>query len=314
MMYLLLAVGFVLLIIGADLFVRGASDTAARFRIPPMLIGLTVVAFGTSSPEAAVSIMAAFGGEPDVAVGNVIGSNVVNITLIAGLTAVVTALVVKEAVIRKEIPFTILAGVVLLVMMLDMPLHDTEAMISRSDGLLLLLFFTVFLAYVLESARQHRLTTTAEPVAGSWTKSLLFMGLGIVLLVAGGEALVRGAIGAAEAFGMSSTLAGLTIAAVGTSLPELAASLIAAWRKETDMAVGNLVGSNIFNIFFVLGVSAVITPLPVQRYLVSDIVLLLAVSGLLLLFTMTGRRLSRKEGILLALVYIVYLIFIILRN
>ncbi|PRO67053.1 calcium/sodium antiporter [Alkalicoccus urumqiensis] len=319
MSYLLLAVGFVLLIKGADYFVRGASSIAAGLRVSPLLIGLTVVAFGTSAPEATVSISAALEGNAGVAVGNAVGSNIFNIALILGVTALVSPLLVQSETVKKEIPFTFLAGAALLVMVGDRFLQQTEeTVITRGDGLLLLLFFSVFLYYVIETARKGR-AEQGVPDAGPppegplWKQSLLTIG-GLAAVVIGGDIVVRNAVVIALDLGMSETLVGLTIVAAGTSLPELITSLTAALKKEADIAVGNIVGSNIFNIFFVLGAAGTIAPLVTSPQIAVDIIFMLVITALLLVFASTGLRIGRREGAVLALAYLLYMIYIIIRN
>ncbi|MFD2630573.1 calcium/sodium antiporter [Oceanobacillus kapialis] len=317
MAYLLLVVGFVLLIKGADLFVDGSSNIARLLRVPPILIGLTIVAFGTSSPEATVSIIAALEGSSDVSLGNVIGSNIFNLTLVVGIAAIIFPLKVENETIRKEIPFTLLAGGALLVVMNDMFLQGQGSnFISRSDGLIFLLFLSVFMYYVIEVALKSRQSTQAEEIPKDikWGKNILLTLLGLAGIVFGGELVVSNGTEIAYALGMSEALVGLTIIAVGTSLPELVTSISAALKKESEIALGNIVGSNIFNILFVLGASSVITPLTVSGKVVLDVIVMLLLTILLLVFSRTNFRIGKREGAVLAIVYIVYLVYIILRN
>ncbi|MBE4906839.1 calcium/sodium antiporter [Bacillus luteolus] len=318
MTYLLLLVGFGLLIKGADYFVDGASKIAQFLRVSPMLIGLTIVAFGTSAPEASVSFIAAFEGNSDVAIGNVVGSNIFNATFILGVTAVVFPLAVQNDTIRKEIPFALLAAVALLFLISDVQLQYADInLITRTEGIILLLFFAVFLYYVFEMARNNRSQVDENPVVTekkTWVKNILLTIGGLAGIVFGGSLVVENSIEIALALGMSETLVGLTIVAVGTSLPELVTSITAALKKQTEIAIGNIVGSNIFNIFFILGASATIHPLAVDPKIFQDMWLMIIVSILLLFLSRTHFKISKKEGGFLAIIYIVYLAYIIFRN
>ncbi|KKK33590.1 sodium:proton exchanger [Mesobacillus campisalis] len=316
MTYILLIIGFALLIKGADYFVEGASNLAKLMRVPPLLVGLTIVAFGTSSPEATVSIIAALEGSSDVAIGNVVGSNIFNITLVVGITAMINPLKVETDTIRKEIPFTLLASVVLWVLISDVALQGFGTnLITRTEGIILLLFFAIFLYYIFEVARNNREPVRAEDVAGvTWGKNTLFTLGGLAAIIFGGDLVVDNATEIALAVGMSETLVGLTIVAVGTSLPELITSITAAMKKASEIALGNIVGSNIFNILFVLGASATISPLAVNGKIFTDTVVMIVLTLVLLVFSRSRFKISKVEGIILAAVYIGYLIFIILRN
>ncbi|MFC4322143.1 calcium/sodium antiporter [Litchfieldia salsa] len=318
MTYLLLLVGFALLIKGADYFVEGASTIAQTLRVSPMLIGLTIVAFGTSAPEASVSFIAALEGNSDVAIGNVVGSNIFNTTFILGATAIVFPLAVQSDTIRKEIPFALLGAISLLILISDVQLQFSEVnLITRTEGILLLLFFVIFLYYVFEMARNNRNTQEEVPtdtINVSWIKNLIFTIGGLAGIVFGGSLVVENSIDIALSLGMSETLVGLTIVAVGTSLPELVTSITAALKKQTEIALGNIVGSNIFNIFFILGASATIHPLAVDPKIFMDIWLMIFVTFLLLILSRTQHKISKIEGVILAIIYIIYVTFIILRN
>lgn len=317
MTYLLLIVGFALLIKGADLFVEGASNIAGLLRVPPILIGLTIVAFGTSSPEATVSIIAALEGNADVALGNVIGSNIFNITFVVGITALLYPLNVENETIRKEIPFTLLASAALIILMSDIALQGLSTnLITRSDGFIFLLFFAVFMYYVFEIARKSRNKASEEeaPVSTTWGKNISFTLLGLAAIIFGGDLVVSNSTEIAYTLGMSETLVGLTIVAVGTSLPELVTSVTAALKKQSEIALGNIVGSNIFNILFVLGASSVISPLAINDKVFTDVIIMIALTVLLLIFSRTNFKIGKREGMVLASAYIVYLIYIILRN
>ncbi|WP_208589251.1 calcium/sodium antiporter [Gracilibacillus suaedae] len=318
MAYILLILGFVLLIKGADLFVDGASKIARAFHVSPLLIGLTIVAFGTSSPEATVSIIAALEENAGVAIGNVVGSNILNISLVVGVAAFIYPLKVESETIRKEIPFTLLASVALLILISDVQLQAVnENLITRGDGLIILLLFSIFLYYIVEVAKNSRdkmKKEKKEQESVSWGKYILLTIGGLLGIIFGGELVVRNATDIALSFGMSETLVGLTIVAIGTSLPELITSITAAIKKESEIALGNIVGSNIFNILFVLGTTAVIHPLVVNSKIILDILIMIALTGVLLIFSRTNFKVGKIEGGILVIAYILYMIFIILRN
>lgn len=317
MAYILLIVGFVLLIKGAGFFVDGSSNIARLLKVPPILIGLTIVAFGTSSPEATVSIIAALEGTADVAVGNVVGSNIFNITLVVGMAAFLYPLKVESETIRKEIPFTLLASVALLILMSDMALQGFGSnMITRGDGFIFLLFLSIFMYYVIEIGLKSRKNATNEPVSKdiSWGKNITITIIGLAAIIFGGDMVVKNGTEIAYSLGMSETLVGLTIIAIGTSLPELVTSISAALKKESEIALGNIVGSNIFNILFVLGASATISPLAVNEKVFVDVVFMIILTVLLLIFSRTGFKIGKREGVVLVAAYIIYLVYIILRN
>ncbi|MBT2687640.1 calcium/sodium antiporter [Bacillus sp. ISL-47] len=318
MSYILLVIGFALLIAGANFFVEGASKIAGFLKISPLLIGLTIVAFGTSSPEATVSILAALNGNADVALGNVIGSNIFNITLVVGITAMINPLQVESETIRKEIPFTLLASTALIIFISDRVLESvSEDIVTRGDGLILLLIFAVFMYYLFEVARKSRSSTQGEEVKTSgsiWTKQILITLAGLAAIIFGGDLVVRSSTEIAVSLGMSETLVGLTIVAVGTSLPELVTSITAALKKQSEIALGNIVGSNIFNILFVLGAAATITPLGVDPKIIVDITIMILLTVVLLAFSRTHYAVGKYEGSFLAAAYIIYLIYIIVRN
>ncbi|WP_088105514.1 calcium/sodium antiporter [Halalkalibacter urbisdiaboli] len=318
MTYLLLLLGFGLLIKGANYFVDGSSSIARLLNVSPLLIGLTIVAFGTSSPEATVSILAAVNGNADVAIGNVVGSNIFNITLVIGITAMLNPLTVENETIRKEIPFTLLASVALLIFISDITLqYATVNTISRSEGLIFLLFFSVFLYYIFEVARSKRSEDRSEKqqaTSKTWTKQIVLTLIGLAAIIFGGDLVVRSSTEIAYSFGMSETLVGLTIVALGTSLPELVTSVTAAIKKQSEIALGNIVGSNIFNILFVLGAASVFAPLEVDSRIFIDIILMIGLTFVLLTFSRTHFTIGKYEGALLTIAYISYLIYIIIRN
>ncbi|PIC63643.1 sodium:proton exchanger [Sporosarcina sp. P13] len=317
MSYVLLLIGFVLLIKGADFFVDGSSSIARLLQVPPILIGLTIVALGTSSPEATVSIIAAMAGNADVAVGNVVGSNIFNITIVVGLAAFLFPLKVQSETIRKEIPFTLLASIVMLVLMSDMALQGLSSnMITRSDGIVFLLFLSIFMYYIIELGLKSRQNAVLTQVTenGKWGKNIIITVVGLAAIIFGGDLVVDNATEIAYSLGMSETLVGLTIIAIGTSLPELVTSISAALKKESEIALGNIVGSNIFNILFVLGASSTITPIAVNDKVFIDVIIMIVLTLVLLIFARTGLTIGKREGLMLALAYIIYLVYVILRN
>jgi len=320
MTYLLLIAGFALLMVGANYFVKGASNISALLRVPPILVGLTIVSFGTSAPEATVSIIAALNGNDDVSLGNVLGSNLFNTLFVLGVTAFIAPLVVKSQTLRKEIPFSFLASITLVVLMADVYLQDyTVNGLTRSDGIILLLIFAVFLYYIFELARKSRKDLEEPPSIidekdRSWVKNGLFTVGGLVAIVFGGDFVVTNSTEIALSLGMSEALVALTIVAVGTSLPELVTSAVAAWKKESEIALGNIIGSNIFNILFVLGASATISPIGVNASLFTDITVLIVFTVIVLIFALTHYTIGKREGLFLALSYVVYMIYIIMRN
>ena len=320
MPYVLLIVGFALLMVGANYFVKGASNISALLRVPPILVGLTIVSFGTSSPEATVSIIAALNGNDDVSLGNVVGSNMFNTLFVLGVTAFIAPLVVNSQTIRKEIPFSFLASITLIVLMADTFLQGfTQNALTRSDGIVLLLIFAVFLYYIFELARKSR-NELEEPQGQleekdrSWLRNSLFTIGGLIAIVLGGDFVVTNSTEIAFSLGMSEALVALTIVAVGTSLPELVTSAVAAWKKESEIALGNIIGSNIFNILFVLGASATISPIGVNVALFTDVMILLVFTVIVLIFALTHYTIGKREGLFLAISYIAYMVYIIMRN
>ena len=315
---LLFFIGFLVLIKGAGLLVNGAASVAKRLNVTDLVIGLTVVAFGTSMPEMFVNIFASIRGNADIAVGNILGSNICNIFLILGIAALVSPLRVRKTTVWKEIPFSLLAAVVVGILANDRLIdHQSLSILSRIDGLVLIVFFIIFMIYIFEIARDF--TEEAEiPMAqpGGLVKSLMLIVLGLASLMVGGHWIVGGAVAIAQSLGVSESLIGLTIVAVGTSLPEMATSIVAAFKKNSDIAVGNIVGSNIFNIFWILGLSAVIHPLPFKPQINFDVWMTILASLILFLVMFLGKKhhLQRLEGILFLGSYIGYLVFIIRRG
>ncbi len=317
MTYVLFAVGFYLLIKGADLLVGGASSIAGRMRVSSLVIGLTVVAFGTSLPELVVNLFASFEGNADLAIANVLGSNIANILLIVGIAAVISPLPIQENTARHEIPLSILAVIVLALLASDSRWLGREVSeLTRSDGLVLLCFLAIFMHYTFSLIRSQRDIHVPEIETTSMVKSIGKIALGLVGLTLGGKWIVDGAIAVAIGLGMSETLVGLTIVAIGTSLPELATSVAAAWRGQAGMAIGNVIGSNIFNIFWILGISSVVNPLPFDAANEPAIVVTLVATLLLQLFVITGvrNRVDRWEGWLLLALYVLFMGYSVYAN
>ena len=309
--FLLLA-GFVLLIIGADWLVEGASALAKKYRVSDLAIGLTVVAFGTSAPELVVNVYSSVQNHQDIVFANVIGSNMFNLFAILGIAGLITPLMVQSTTVWKEIPFSLFAMIVLFVLGNDLVTGGSKVL-SRADAFVLLVFFGLFLYYVYRQMRSGRTETGAESKQLTALKITLFIVLGLAGLVSGGRLVVTSAIDLASAFGVSEKIIGFTIVAAGTSLPELATSVVAAYRKNNDIAVGNIVGSNIFNIFFILGISAMIRPLNYNPAFNTDIYLVSAGTLLLFLAMFLGgkKKLDRWEAAVLLLVYVGYTIILI---
>lgn len=311
---LLLIVGFVALIFGADKLVDAASGLAAKFGIPNIVIGLTIVAFGTSAPELVVNVIAAVNDNTELVLGNVLGSNIFNVLGILGISAIIYPLAVKSNTTWYEIPLSLLAAVVVLVITADIFLGESiQNSISRSDAILLLLFFTIFLVYNVAVSKNEISTEKTEIKQQKTGTAVLFIFIGLGGLVIGGHLIVQSATFIAQLIGLSERVIGLTIVSIGTSLPELATSIVAVRKKNVDIAIGNVVGSNIFNIFFVLGVSAVVTPVVVATASLVDIGMNIFAGILLFLFVFTGkyRRIDRWEGVVLISLYVGYLVYLI---
>lgn len=314
---LLLAAGFVVLIYGANKLVDAASDLALRLKVPPIVIGLTIVAFGTSAPELSVNLIAAARHSTDIALGNIIGSNILNVLLILGISSAIAPLTVKSNTTWIEIPLAFLSALVVLAMVSDIWLDQAgQGKVSRSDGIILLFFFIIFLVYNFQLARKGMGDEEApETKLYSLPMAVFYILFGLALLVLGGRLIVDNAVALARLAGLSERLIGLTVVSIGTSLPELATSIVAARKKSTDLAIGNVVGSNIFNVFLVLGLSSIVYPIPITGGNIFDILVNILASALLFIFLFTGkgRRLERWEGILFLLLYLAYLIWLILQ-
>ncbi len=309
MSWVLLVLGILLLYLGGETLVRNATRLARALGISPLVVGLTVVAFGTSAPELAATVTAALKGAPGVALGNVVGSNIANLGLILGLAALISPLRTTARFLRREVPFMLGVSVLMFGLVQD-------GMVTRANAAVLLLLLGVYLTYLLREEREPP-EVEAEFVEAYgadrvpvW-RGLLGVGAGVGLLVLGADALVEGAVALARGFGVSERVIGLTVVAVGTSLPELASALVAALRRESDIVLGNLVGSNVFNVLAILGVTALVRPVPVQTGAVQlDLGVMLGLSVLVWPFLYTGYRLGRREGAALLLAYLGYVILL----
>ena len=300
---LLLVVGFVMLVKGANWVVDGASNIAAKFKIPQLVIGLTIVAMGTSAPEAAVSITAALQGSAGITIGNIVGSNILNVLIILGLSAVIVPIAVAKSTVHIETPFLIGITVVLLLLGLD-------GTISLVDGIILIVLFLVYLAYLLCMAKHN----PEEPEEGQQLKlwqALLATVVGLVLIVFGSDIAVDAASEIARVLGLSERFIGLTIVALGTSLPELFTSVTAARKGNADIAIGNIVGSNVFNILFVVGLSSLVTPVPFASNFIVDTLVATAAVVFLLLATLKNKKLVRWHGIVMLLGYVAYFLYLL---
>ena len=320
---LILVIGFVLLIKGADFFVEGSSSVAKKFHVPAMLIGMTIVAMGTSLPECAVSVTASLANNNSLAVSNVIGSNIFNLMVVCGACALFSPLTIRQDTLKKEFPLSIICAALMLV------LGYIGMTLGHIDGIIFLVLFVGYLLWMIQSAKKARAAVLSDPgqsgqieqaefveeniaILPTW-KSLIFIIGGMIAIKFGGDFVVDGASSIASSMGLSQTLIGLTIVAMGTSLPELVTSLVAAQKGEVDMALGNVIGSDIFNILFVLGIATVISPISFLMENVIDIILLIIMSLIVLAFAWTRQQINRKEGILMLLMYAAYMVYICVR-
>lgn len=302
---LLLAVGFAMLVKGVDWFVDGSAGIADRFGVPQLAIGLTIVAMGTSAPEAAVSITAAMKGSADITIGNVVGSNILNILIILGITSAIVAVAVAKSTIRYEIPYMILITLLLLV------LGHTGNVITFAEGVILWLAFILYLGYLFRMAKKNKEEVSEEAAEQPMWKLLAAAVIGLVLIVWGSDVTVDAATAIAKYAGLSERFIGLTIVALGTSLPELFTSVSAALKGKADIAIGNIVGSNIFNILFVVGTTALITPVVFAPNFVIDTLVAVAAGVLLLVCVVRRQKLTRAAGIIMLLGYAVYFIYLL---
>lgn len=305
MEYILLLVGFVLLIKGADFFVDGASSIAGKLKVPSLIIGLTVVSMGTSMPEAAVSISASLSGSNSISLGNVIGSNIFNLLMVVGVSSMILPITTDKDILKRDMPINIGITVALFVMLLD-------GNLSRIDAAILLVLLAGYMFLLIRSALKNRIEGEALKVY-SWTKSIILSVVGVAAIIGGGNLVVESAKTIALNLGMGETLVGLTIVAIGTSLPELVTSVVAAKKGDSGIAMGNVVGSCIFNILFILGMAGVISPMTADASFFIDTGILIAISLLMLLFAFTKRKTGRVEGAICVLIYIAYTAYIIMR-
>lgn len=317
--YVLFVTGFFFLIKGADLLVDGASSIARKLQISDIVIGLTIVSFGTSMPELIVNIFASFQGNTGIAIGNILGSNIANILLILGVSAMIYPLATKKNTVWKEIPFSFLAAFVLGVMANDFFFDGlSSSTLTRGDGLIFLSFFVIFLYYVFGISEPATIEVEREPSLRETTllRSCISVTFGFVGLTLGGKWIVDGAVEIAKGFDVSQSLIGLTIVAIGTSLPELATSATAAYKKQADIAIGNVVGSNIFNIFWILGLSALIHPLPFSEANKIDILMTLLASAILFSLMFIGKKhvIKRWQGAFMVTLYIAYITFSVIKE
>ena len=320
---LLLAVGFAFLVKGADFFVEGSSSIAKKLKVPPIIIGLTIVAMGTSLPETAVSVTASLVQNNELAVSNVVGSNIFNLMFVIGVCSILTSIMVQKATVVRDIPLSLGCALFLLVLGVS-GLGDKAGMtLGHADGVIFLIVFAGYIFTMVRSAMKARAAGQKVEIEGveecdnmkelSYGNSILFLIVGAAAIAFGGDLTVDTASRIAIELGMSQTLVGLTIVSIGTSLPELVTSVVAARKNEVDMAVGNAVGSNIFNILMVLGISSAISPVALIRENIIDIVLLMVFSVMVWIFAGTRKKIERKEGIIMVVVYLVYCAYIIAR-
>lgn len=319
--YIAFLAGFYLLIKGADWMVEGAAAIARQFRISDLVIGLTIVSFGTSAPELVVNITASLQGNPDIAIGNIVGSNIANVLLILGVASIIYPLTVNKDTLWKEVPLSILAALMLANLVNDGLFDDGGVpLLSRADGLVLITFFIIFLYYTYGIARRGREAIVEhEPPPGMSTgRAILLTSLGLIALPIGGDWIVTGAVHIARQLHISESVISLTIIAIGTSLPEVAASAVAALKKKSDIAIGNAVGSNIFNVFWVLGLSSLIRPIPFKMANNRDVLVAALASFLLFSFLLVGREngrgnvLKRAHGIIFLILYVIYLAYLVI--
>ena len=318
----LLVVGFIALIKGADWFVDGSSALARNFRVPGVIIGLTIVALGTSAPELAVSVSAALQGANEIALSNVVGSNIFNLLCVLGVCAVIRTVPVEEGILKRDFPLSMIVTALVLLMtcfasilsgsFLRGKMEDRAGIVSRVTGIVLLAVFIGYIILLIYDAKKHPDTEETGEMIPLW-RCFLLIEVGLILIIAGGQAVVYSAKVIAGALGMTETLIGLTIVAVGTSLPELVTSIVAARKGEAGLAVGNVVGSNIFNLLFILGISSAIHPIAVNVASVFDMMILLVVSILTCAFSVRGKSIRRTEGVFMVFIYIADMVFAVLR-
>lgn len=322
LMITFLIVGFILLVKGADFFVDGACDLSEKLKIPAYVIGLTVVAFGTSLPEAAVSVTASLQGSNEIArineiaIGNVIGSNTFNTLVVLGTSALFAPVAVKKNILKRDFPFCI--GITVIMLILIMTLNNGEAALTRFDGIVLLILFAVFMAFSVISGRNEAAAISTESESPEkenlpWWKCILYIIIGVSGVIVGGELTVEGAKQLALTAGLSETVVGLTVVAVGTSLPELVTSVVAARKKQNDIAVGNVIGSNIFNILFILGMSSTLGTITTDGHAATDTLVLIGVCVITYLFALINKKINRPAGIVMIILYLAYTSYLLIR-
>lgn len=315
--FIILIIGFFLLIKGADIFVDGASSIAKKIGIPSVIVGLTIVSLGTSAPELAVSLISSFNGNNGIAVGNVLGSNLFNTLVVLGGTAIVAPLLIKKSTIKRDYIATLVVTILTCFLIFGL-VPKSENMLSRISGIILLVVCVVYMFILVKAAKKDSVKDEENTSEIKMSKNILLSLIGVVGIVFGGNLVVDSATNIAYALGMSEKLVGLTIVAVGTSLPELVTSIVAALKGENDIALGNVLGSNIFNLVLILGASATISPIVVSGVMLIDFIILIAVTlfiGALIFFNKKeDKRLGRLEGIILVGIYVAYLAYIIMRN
>ncbi len=308
----LLVAGFILLIKGADFFVEGSASVARRLKVPVFIIGITIVAMGTSAPECAISIAAAIKGANSLAVSNVVGSNIFNLFAVCGVCALIAPVAVDKSTIKKEFPFAIIVGLIMLI------LSAVKMNLSRLDGVILLVIFVAFLYIMIRSVLKSKQRTENVDVGDngkeiSVIRCIIYIMLGLAVIVFGGDLVVDAASDIASKLGLSPTLIGLTIVAIGTSLPELVTSLVATKKGQMDMAVGNIIGSNIFNVLWIMGITSAIHPIAIQMENMIDLVILAVVSMISFLFVFRDHKISKGEGIVMLLMYATFITYTCIR-
>lgn len=315
--FIILIIGFFLLIKGADIFVDGASSIAKKIGIPSVIVGLTIVSLGTSAPELVVSLISSFNGNNGIAVGNVLGSNLFNTLVVLGGTAIVAPLLIKKSTIKRDYIATLVVTILTCFLIFGL-VPKSENMLSRISGIILLVVCIAYMFILVKAAKKDSVKDEENTSEIKMSKNILLSLIGVVGIVFGGNLVVDSATNIAYALGMSEKLVGLTIVAVGTSLPELVTSIVAALKGENDIALGNVLGSNIFNLVLILGASATISPITVSGVMLIDFIILIAVTlfiGALIFFNKKeDKRLGRLEGIILVGIYVAYLAYIIMRN
>lgn len=311
LMIVFLIVGFIFLVKGADFFVDGACALSEKLKIPAYVVGLTVVAFGTSLPEAAVSITASIQGSNEIAIGNVIGSNIFNTLVVLGAGALFAPISVKKKILTRDFPFCIAITIILLVLLITF--GNGEIVLTRIDGVVLLALFALFLVSSILASKKEDLPEETTACDMSNFKCAMLIIIGIIGVIAGGQLTVEGAKKLALMAGLSETVVGLTVVAIGTSLPELITSMVAAAKKQSDIAVGNAIGSSIFNILFILGISSLISPIGTDGHAVTDMSMLIAACVITFIFALTKKKITRIQGIVMILLYVAYTAYLLIR-